>query len=90
MTNFAISLIRTYVPIAVGTFISFLFVQFGLTLDGEIALQLTAGLTGLVIGAYYLVARLLERKFPALGVLLGSTQKPVYVEQTAATKQELK
>lgn len=89
MTNFVISLIRTYVPIAVGTLISFLFVQFGLTLDGEIALQLTTGLTGLVIGLYYLVARLLERKFPQLGVLLGSTAKPVYVEPTATNSAKL-
>ena len=90
MTNFFISLVRTYVPIAVGSVISFLVVNYGLVVDESITAQLVAGLTGLIIAGYYLLARLLERKFPALGVLLGSTQKPVYVEQTPATKEELK
>jgi hypothetical protein len=90
MTNFALSLIRTYVPIAVGTFVTFLFVQFGLSLDAEIAMQLTAGLTGLVIALYYGIIRLIERKYPQIGVLLGSTQKPIYVEPATVTTEQLK
>lgn len=92
MTNLAISLIRTYVPVAVGSVISFLVVNYGLVVDPTISNQLVAGLTGLIIAGYYLLARLLERKYPALGVLLGSTQKPVYVEDKAydAVSEELK
>lgn len=80
MTNFLVSLIRTWVPIGVGSLISFLVVNYGLVVDENLTAQLAAGLTGLIIAGYYLLARLLERKFPQLGVLLGSTQKPVYVE----------
>lgn len=91
MTNFFISLVRTYVPIAVGSVISFLVVNYGLVVDPNVTLQLVTGLTGLIIAAYYLLARLLERKFPQLGVLLGSTQKPIYVEQTSeVVKEQLK
>lgn len=83
MTNFITSLIRTYVPIIVGSTLSFLAVKYGLAVDVSIQNELTAGLTGVVIAAYYLVARLLERQFPQFGVLLGSTQKPVYVESSS-------
>jgi len=88
MTNFVTSLIRTYTPILIGTILSFLAVKYGFVVEESIQAQLVAGLTGTVIAAYYLIARLLERKFPQFGVLLGSTQKPVYVEPTsvAATK----
>ena len=90
MSNLFTSLIRTWVPIGVGTLLTFLAVQFGLVVDENIALQLTAGLTGLVIAVYYLLARIAERIWPALGVLLGSTQKPVYVEPSTVTEEQLK
>lgn len=89
MTNFVTSLIRTYTPIIVGALISWL-ATFQLVLDADAQAGLIVFLTAVLQGAYYLVVRLLERKFPQLGVLLGSTQKPVYVEQTPATKAELK
>ena len=90
MNNFVISLIRTYVPILVGSVISFLVVNYGLVVDASITTQLVTGLTGVIIAAYYLLARLLERKFPQFGVLLGSTQKPVYIEQNVVTEKKLK
>lgn len=85
MTNFITSLVRTYTPIIVGSILSFLAVKYGFAVDTDVQNQLVAGLTGVVIAAYYLVARLLERKFPQFGVLLGSTQKPVYVEPTSVS-----
>ena len=89
MTNFFTSLTRTYVPIIVGAFAAWL-ITVGIELDANSQAGLIVALTGLLQGVYYLVVRLLERKFPQLGVLLGSTQKPVYIEQTSATKTELK
>lgn len=82
MNNFVTSLVRTYVPIFVGSIFSYLAVKYGLVVDGDIQNQLVAGLTGVVIAVYYLVVRLLERRFPEVGILLGSTQKPVYVAPT--------
>lgn len=75
------SFIRTYVPVAVGSLLSFLLVKFGLELDAETTTNLTAALTGVVIGVYYLVARTLEKKWPQVGtILLGSSKQPVYRE----------
>lgn len=79
MTNLFTSLIRTYVPIIVGAVVAYL-ATIGLELDADSQAGLIVALTGALQGAYYLVARLLERKFPAAGALLGSTQKPVYIE----------
>lgn len=80
MNNFMTSIVRTYVPIVVGSVLSFLAVRYGLAVTPDIENQLVAGLTGLIIAVYYGIVRLLERKFPQVGVLLGSAQKPVYVE----------
>lgn len=91
MTNFITSLIRTYVPIIVGSLLSYLVVNYGFVVDPTIANQLVAGLTGFIIAAYYALARLLERKFPQLGgLLLGSTAVPVYVEPTVNNTQTTK
>jgi uncharacterized membrane protein (DUF441 family) len=77
MGDFVTSLIRTYVPIIVGAIISYLATK-GLTLDESAAAGLTAFLTALFSGGYYLIVRLLEQKFPQVGILLGSTKKPEY------------
>lgn len=82
MTNFVTSLIRTYVPIIVGALVAWL-----ATIDLAIAAEAQAGLvvflTALLQGAYYTVIRLLERKFPKLGLLLGSTSKPAYAKDVS-------
>ena len=77
--NFVTSLIRTYVPIAVGALASYL-VTNGIELNAEAQLGLVTFLTALLQGAYYLAARLLENKFPQLGFLLGSSKTPEYKE----------
>lgn len=69
------SLIRTYVPVAVGAFIAWL-VTLGVALDPATEAGLTTALTGVVIAAYYTVVRLLEKRWPFLSVLLGSSQMP--------------
>lgn len=84
MTNFFTSLIRTYVPIIVGALVAWL-ATLGLAIDADAAAGLIIFLTCALQGLYYLVVRLLERKFPQIGVLLGSAQKPVYVEPTQPT-----
>lgn len=79
MNDLAISFIRTYVPIAVGSFISWLATK-GLSLDAQTSAGLITFLTGLIIAAYYGIVRLLERKFPQVGLLLGAAKKPEYAE----------
>lgn len=77
MSDFLVSQIRTHVPVLVGTLISFL-TTLGLDLDVETQAGLIAGLTGVIISLYYLIVRLIEKKFPKVGILLGSTKTPNY------------
>ena len=80
MSNFVTSLIRTYVPIAVGALAAYL-LSIGLELDANAQLGLVTFLTAVLQGAYYLVARLLERRFPQFSFLLGSGAQPKYVKE---------
>lgn len=77
MNDLVTSFIRTYVPIAVGTLLSWLATK-GLEIDAQTGAGLIAGITGILIAAYYGVIRLLERQWPKLGILLGSAKKPEY------------
>lgn len=81
MNSFVTSLIRTYVPIAVGAVIAWL-ATLGLQLDAEAQSGLIVFLTGISQAIYYFIARWIERKFPQIGtVLLGSSKAPVYREK---------
>jgi len=71
------SLVRTWVPVAVGGVISWLATQ-NLQVSGGTQDALATLLTSVVIALYYTVARVLEQKWPALGLLLGSTKQPAY------------
>jgi hypothetical protein len=88
--NLVMSLIRTWVPIIVGALISWL-TNLGLHVNDELRGGMTILLTALFIGVYYTVVRVLERQFPALGMLLGTARQPLYtvqpptVESTAPT-----
>lgn len=77
MSNFVTSLIRTYVPIIVGAIISFLTAK-GIEIDESSIAGLTAFMTALFSGVYYLVVRLLEKKYPQVGILLGRVKTPDY------------
>ena len=77
MADLIPSLIRTYVPILVGQVAAWLALK-GVQLDDATIVASTAALGGLLSAVYYLVVRLLEQKFPQLGILLGSTKKPEY------------
>ena len=74
------SLIRTYVPIIVGQIAGFLATK-GLELDTTTQTALIAFLGGLITAIYYTLVRLLERKYPKLSFLLGSSTQPTYIEQ---------
>lgn len=81
MGDFVTSLIRTYVPIAVGALASYLLTK-GIEIDANAQLGLVTFLTAVSQGVYYLLARLLEKQFPSIGgLLLGSSKKPEYTEK---------
>jgi hypothetical protein len=70
--NYLISLIRTFVPVAVGAALTWLATHFGIVLDSHTSAQVTIAAVGLVVAAYYAAARAIERRWPALGRLLTS------------------
>lgn len=70
--DFVASLIRTYVPLLVG-----MLVAWGV-LPADSSEPAIVTLTGLASGAYYLGARLLERRWPIFGWLLGLPKAPTY------------
>jgi len=74
MSDLIVSFIRTYVPIAAGWLVS-LAVAAGLDVDSA---QAETVLTGLCIAVYYALARLIERKYPKAGWLLGAPKAPTY------------
>ena len=79
MADLVPSLIRTYVPILVGQVAAWLALK-GVQLDEQTVLAAATALGGIISALYYLAVRLLEQKFPQLGILLGSTKKPEYTE----------
>jgi hypothetical protein len=84
INDFATSLIRTYVPLAVGVALTWLATHFGVVLSDTDSQAAAAGAVAVLTAAYYLVARLLEKKWPAAGVLLGRSKAPAYEQKPAA------
>lgn len=80
MSDFVVSLIRTWTPIAVGAVVSWLVAA--QVLDPDAAAGAEEGLiiagTAIIQGAYYLIVRGLAAKWPSLGVLLGVNRSPNY------------
>lgn len=73
------SIVRTVTPIVVGATLTLL-IAIGVELPEDMETELLAAIglliTAIVQTVYYVVARLLERKFPQLGVLLGLPKTP--------------
>jgi hypothetical protein len=91
----ALAYVRTIVPIVVGSILAWLggrippVFDFLTQIEPEWRSLLATGLTGLVIIAYYWVARQLGKKWPRVETLmLGSSKKPVYVLPEGAVTVE--
>lgn len=81
MGNILSSIIRTLVPLIVGTVTTFLVSRGVVDAEtaAETAAQLTAFLTVVVTGVYYTAARFLEAKIDGrFGWLLGLAKQPGY------------
>jgi len=75
MSEFVLSLIRTWVPIGVGALISWL-LSIGVDAGAEASVGLTTAGTAIITALYYLIVRTLESRFPWFGVLLGAPRTP--------------
>jgi hypothetical protein len=78
------SLIRTYVPAVIGAALAWL-ATLGLNVNNDTRTLVVTALTAVLTGAYYTLARLLERKYPALSLLLGSPVQPTTYGVVATT-----
>lgn len=87
MSQYIVSLIRTWVPIAIGWLIGQLFVL-GVVLDDVSSEKLKSAITALVIALYYAGARWLETRYPNAGALLGYIRQPVYVDPKKTVSQQ--
>lgn len=72
--DYTVSLLRTLVPALVAYVLAGLAAA-GVEVDGA-ALEIV--LTGVILGAYYSLLRVAERRWPAVGVLLGWPAAPSY------------
>lgn len=79
VNDFITSLIRTYVPIIIGSVAAWLTAK-GITIDSTAIAGLTAFLSGLFSAVYYVVVRLIERKYSRAGILLGRAKEIHYLE----------
>lgn len=81
MSATIVSLIRTWVPTLVGSLVAWLLVL-GIEIDADAQAGLVVGLTGLLVSAYYGIVRVLERRWPWVGYLLGVPAEPTYDRRT--------
>lgn len=79
LSTLVTSAIRTGVPMVVGFVVSW-FTARGLELDENSVAGMVSFLTALIGWVYYLIARVIEMKFPKFGWLLGSKSQPKYVK----------
>ena len=82
LSQYVVSLIRTGVPLAVGWVLVQLADHFGIGIDDSTSQGLTTALVAILAGLYYALARLVERKWPALTWLLGSSLQPAAYSYT--------
>lgn len=76
--DFVIAQIRTYVPVGVGAFITWL-LSLGIDVGAQAQVGLVTFGTALTTGVYFTAASAAQRKWPIVGaVLLGSSKAPSY------------
>lgn len=84
------SLIRTWVPVLVGSLITWALTHWNIVLPPDASSTLVTIVAGLVIAGYYALARALERKWPRVGAVLlaaGLVQaKPVYADPAESVR----
>lgn len=81
MNDFLTSLIRTWVPVGIGAFISWLATNYDVIVPEDASSSLVVGVVALVTAVYYALARAIEKAYPMLGRLLvglGAGKAPEY------------
>ena len=83
VNNIITGLIRTVVPALMGQLIAWL-TTVGITVDPSVVENFNTHaitLLGIILtGAYYVIVRLIAKKYPKFELLLGSEKKPDYTK----------
>lgn len=87
MSQYFISVIRTWVPVLIGWALAKLVVV-GVIIPDDQSANLKNAVTLLVIGLYYAAVRWLEQKFPRVGILLGYIKQPIYINPSKPPQQQ--
>ncbi|XVQ12117.1 hypothetical protein ACQP1W_05925 [Spirillospora sp. CA-255316] len=90
MNDYVVSLIRTWVPVAVGAALTWLATEAGIVLDDNTSAMATTVAVAFVTAAYYAAARAIEQRWPKVGrimLALGLTgaRTPAYQTPTPPT-----
>lgn len=80
LTDYLLSLIRTWVPVGVGAALTWLAMHFNIVLDADMSTTAATVATGLIVGAYYALVRALETQWPGFGRLLGKKAGVTYLK----------
>lgn len=81
MNDTMVSIIRTYVPIAVGFVLTWIGDALDIIIPDGADQQLIMGLTAVITAVYYGLVRMLERKWPWFGIFLGARAQPEYTKK---------
>jgi hypothetical protein len=89
MNDYVVSLIRTWVPLGVGSGLTWLATETGIVLDEQTSTLATTGAVALVTALYYTGARAVEQRWPRTGralLALGLTGPRTPAYQLAAPR----
>jgi hypothetical protein len=85
MSDWVIRQIRTYVPLAIGAFLTWAARRTGFAGFEDLATELIPAVVAVVSAVYYFVVSWAAEKFPSVGVLLGYNVKPKYNDASPET-----
>lgn len=71
---------RTYIPYGISAGLAWLLLHTGLDLTGEVQVGLIALTVALVTNVYYTTIRLVETRWPWVGIFLGWPKQPEYIK----------
>jgi hypothetical protein len=77
MSDFLISLVRTWVPVGVGAVLSYL-ASLGVEWEPDTEAAVGFAAVAVITALYYWGARALETRWPVFGLLLGARKAPTY------------
>lgn len=80
LSDQVVARIRTFVPYAIGAALGWVFAVTGLDLTGDFQFALVAFSVAAVTNGWYITIRLIESRWPLVGVLLGFPKAPTYAQ----------